>query len=75
MIDEVDKMYQSNITTNFPNSNLFNYILVISDDISYSGSQLSLNTYKKPSSPLETIAKNVTVFLNLVGYSEIAKIK
>lgn len=48
-------------------SSAFNYIVVITDDISYSGQQLSVNTFRSK------IPSSVTIFFNLVGYSEIAK--
>ena len=48
-------------------SSLYNYIVVITDDISYSGQQLGDNTFKN-----KRIHDSVTVFFNLAGYSEIA---
>jgi hypothetical protein len=71
MIDHVKRLSDINneIKINFPDSDNYNYIVVISDDISYSGSQLSESTFIQ--APF--ISKNVTVFLNLVGYSEVAK--
>ena len=55
----------SNFKQNFPDAELYNYIVVITDDISYSGSQLSISTFHRGQ-----IHNNVTIFLNLVGYSE-----
>jgi len=46
----------------------YNYIVVITDDISYSGSQLSISTYGG-----SVIDSRFTVFLNLVGYSDVAE--
>jgi len=46
----------------------YNYLVVITDDISYSGSQLSISTYGVPK-----IDSRFTIFLNLVGYSDVAE--
>lgn len=71
MIDKIERVNIDEII-NFPNYNNFNYIVVVTDDISYSGSQLSEDNLKlKTYEP--KIAPNVTVLLNLVGYSEVAK--
>ncbi len=48
-------------------SSEFNYIVVITDDISYSGSQISGNTFGG-----RTIDNKFTLFFNLVGYSDVA---
>ncbi len=47
----------------------YNYIVVITDDISYSGEQLSKNTFLRNN---PKILSKHTLFFNLVGYSEIA---
>jgi len=44
-----------------------NYIVVITDDISYSGEQISKNTFQTTK-----INDKYTLFFNLVGYSEVA---
>jgi len=44
-----------------------NYIVVITDDISYSGEQISRNTFEST-----RIYDKYTLFFNLVGYSEVA---
>lgn len=49
-------------------SDAFNYIVVITDDISYSGSQISGSTFGGS----RTIDNKFTIFFNLVGYSDIA---
>lgn len=71
MIDIIERVNINQIV-NFPNYNNYNYVVVVTDDISYSGSQLSEDNLKlKLYEP--KIASSVTVFLNLIGYSEVAK--
>lgn len=66
VVDSINRLSRLLIATTFPDHALYNYIVVISDDISYSGSQLSEDTFNS------IIAPNVKLFFNLIGYSEVA---
>jgi hypothetical protein len=64
----INKTEQISTDTNSSDfTNEYNYIVVITDDISYSGEQISRNTFESTK-----IYHKYTLFFNLVGYSEVA---
>jgi hypothetical protein len=64
-INHTDQISTTTNSSYFPDN--FNYIVVITDDISYSGEQISRNTFQTT-----RIYNKYTLFFNLVGYSEVA---
>ena len=69
MIDTMNRVSSTDIQNEFLNHDSQHYLVVICDDVSYSGQQLTLTTYEHLTfSPLK-----VNLFFNLLGYSDNAK--
>ena len=64
-INHTDQISRNTNSSHFTDD--CNYIVVITDDISYSGEQISKNTFQTTE-----IYDKYTLFFNLVGYSEVA---
>lgn len=73
MIDNLERVSSLQIHNEFTNHEKEHYLVVICDDISYSGQQLTDNIiYNKVTSPTY-LSSQVNLFLNLLGYSDNAK--